>query len=57
MGTTRLTKVLMDRGSGFNILHASTLNKMGIPCNNLCLSKASLYRIMPGKEAMPLGRI
>jgi hypothetical protein len=57
VGTTRLTKVLMDRGSGFNILHASTLDKMGIPCNNLCPSKASFYGIVPRKEAMPLRRI
>jgi len=31
MGTTHLTKVLMDGGSGLNILYASTLDRMGIP--------------------------
>jgi hypothetical protein len=31
MGTTCLTKVLMDGGSGLNILYASTHDKMGIP--------------------------
>ena len=31
VGTTRLTKVLMDGGSGHNKLYASTLDKMGIP--------------------------
>jgi hypothetical protein len=31
MGTTCLSKVLMDGRSGLNILYASTLNKMGIP--------------------------
>jgi len=31
VGTTRLTKVLMDGGSGLNILYASTLDRMGIP--------------------------
>ena len=31
MGTTCLTKVLMNRGSGLNTLYASTLDKMGIP--------------------------
>jgi hypothetical protein len=30
MGTTRLSKVLMDGGSGLNILYASPLNWMGI---------------------------
>ena len=30
MGTTRLTKMLMDGGSSLNILYASTLDKMGI---------------------------
>ncbi|XP_066365201.1 uncharacterized protein [Miscanthus floridulus] len=57
MGSTRLTKVLMDRGSSLNILYASTLDKMGSPRNNLRNSKAPFYGIMPRKEAMPLGRI
>jgi hypothetical protein len=30
VGTKRLTRVLMDGGSGLNILYASTLDKMGI---------------------------
>ena len=57
MGTTRLTKVLMDGGSGLNILYASTLDRMGIPRSNLCPSRAPFYGIVPGKEAVPLGRI
>jgi hypothetical protein len=44
----------MDEGSGLNILYASTLDKMGIPYCNLCPSKPPFYRIIPGKEAMPL---
>jgi hypothetical protein len=55
--TTHLTKVLMDGGSGLNILYDSTLDKMGIPQSSLCPSRASFYGIMPGKEVMPLGRI
>ena len=31
IGTTWLTKVLMDGGSGLNILYASTLDRIGIP--------------------------
>jgi hypothetical protein len=57
VGTTRLTKVLMDGDSGLNILYASTLNKMGIPRSSLCPSKAPFYGIMLGKEAVALGRI
>jgi hypothetical protein len=30
VGTTHLSKVLLDEGSGLNILYASTLDKMGI---------------------------
>jgi hypothetical protein len=44
----------MDGGSSLNILYPSTLDKMGIPCCNLCPSKAPFYRIILGKEAMPL---
>jgi hypothetical protein len=57
VGTTRLTKVLMGRGSGLNILYATTLDKMGIPRSSLCPSKALFYGIVLGKEAAPLGRI
>jgi hypothetical protein len=31
MGTMCLTKLLMDGGSGLNILYASTLDRIGIP--------------------------
>ena len=57
MGSMRLTKVLMDGGNSINILYASTLNKMGIPWSSLRPSKAPFYRIVPGKEAVPLGHI
>ena len=57
MGTTRLTKVLMDWGSGLNILYASTLNKMGNPQSSLRPSKAPFYGIVPGKEVVPLASI
>ena len=57
VGTTCLTKVLMDGGSSLNILYASTLDKMGIPQSSLCHSKALFYGIVPGKEVIPLRRI
>ena len=57
VGTMCLTKVLIDGGSGLNILYTSTLDKMGIPRSSLCPSKALFYGIMSWKEAVPLGRI
>jgi hypothetical protein len=57
MGTTCLTKVLMDGGSGLNLLYASTIDKMGISWSSLHPSNAPFYGIVPGKEAMPLRRI
>ena len=47
----------MDRGSGLNILYASTLDRMGIPQSSLYPSKAPFYGIIPGKEVVPLRRI
>jgi hypothetical protein len=55
VGTTHVSKVLMDGGSGLNILYASTLNKMGIPQNSPRPSKALFYCIVLGKEIVPLG--
>ncbi|XP_066374749.1 uncharacterized protein [Miscanthus floridulus] len=52
-----LTKVLMGRDSGLNILYASTLDKIGTPWISQCPSKAPFYGIVLGKEAVPLGRI
>ena len=49
--------VLMDGGSGLNILYASTLDRMGIPQSNLRTSKAPFYRVVSRKEVVPLGRI
>ena len=43
MGTTCLSKVLVDGGSGLNILYASTLDKMGILLSRLHPSKAPFY--------------
>jgi hypothetical protein len=47
----------MNRGSGLNILYANTLERMGIPRSSLRPSKAQFYRVILGKEAVPLGRI
>ena len=50
IGTKRHSKVLMDGGSGLNIMYAEMLDAMGI-------DRAPFHGIMPGKLAMPLGQI
>jgi hypothetical protein len=54
MGTTCLTKVLMDGGNSLNILYASTLDAMFIPRSSLCPNIVPFYGIVSGKEAIPL---
>ena len=55
VGSTRLSKVLMDCESGLNILYADTLDAMGIDRGHLRPSGAPFHGVMPGKQAMPLG--
>ncbi|KAM3401590.1 hypothetical protein ACQJBY_005977 [Aegilops geniculata] len=54
---TRLTKVLMDGGSGLNILYAETLKGMGIPMSRISKSNMSFHGVIPGKKAESLGQI
>ena len=54
---TRLTKVLMDGGSGLNILYDDTLKGMGIPMSKLSESNISFHGVKPGKKAESLGQI
>jgi hypothetical protein len=53
----RIHKVLMDGGSGINVLYASTLDEMGIPRSALRPSMAPFHGVVPGIEALPLGQI
>jgi hypothetical protein len=53
----RIHKVLMDGGSGINVLYASTLDEMGISRSALRPSTAPFHRVVPGIEALPLGQI
>jgi hypothetical protein len=55
IGTKRLTKVLMDGGSGLNIMYAETLDSMGIDRSRIWPTRAPFHGIMPGKQAKPLG--
>ena len=56
-GTKWLSKVLMDGGSGLNIMYAKMLDEMGINRTRLRPTQAPFHGIMPRKQAMPLGQI
>ncbi|XP_066342085.1 uncharacterized protein [Miscanthus floridulus] len=57
IGMKRLTKVLMDGGSGLNIMYAETLNAMGI--DRACIQPigAPFHGIVLGKQVVPLRQI
>ena len=57
VGGTRLTKVLMDGGSGLNILYAKALKGMGIPMSKLSESNMRSHGVIPRKKADSLGQI
>lgn len=57
IGDCQLYKVLMDGGSGINIIYASTMYMMGLPITGLRPSPTHLHGIVPGKKAEPLGQI
>ena len=49
-----LTKVLMDGGSGFNILYVDTLDAMRIPRSKLRLVSSPFHGMIPGTQAYTL---
>ena len=53
----RLTKVLMDGGSGLNILYVNTLDAMHIPRSELRLVGSPFHGVITGVHAYPLGQI
>jgi hypothetical protein len=54
----RLTKVLIDGGSGLNLIFASTLRKMGLDFTDMLdPSKSPFYGIVPCNVAHPLGTV
>ena len=57
IGQACLMKVLMDGGSGLNILYAGTLDRMGIPRANLCPGGAPFFGVIPRIQATPLRSI
>ncbi|KAI5013213.1 hypothetical protein ZWY2020_028167 [Hordeum vulgare] len=53
----RPRKVLMDGGSGLNIMYADTLKGMGIPMSKLSESSMQFHGVVPGRKAKSLGQI
>ena len=49
-----LTKVLMDGGSGLNIIYIEMLDAMGIDQMRIRPTGAPFHGIVPRKQAMPL---
>jgi hypothetical protein len=54
---SRLTKVLIDDGSGLNVLFTKTLKKMGLDTSMLTKSTSPFYGIIQGNMAIPLGSV
>jgi hypothetical protein len=55
---SKLNKVLIDGGSGLNVLFAKTLKKMGLDITHMLTKSTSpFYDIVPGNAAIPLGLV
>ena len=53
----RLTKVLMDDGSGLNLIYEETLRKMEIDWSRIERSSTTFRGIIPSREACCTGKI
>ena len=53
----RLTKVLMDGGSGLNLIYEETLNKMDFDRSRIVQSSTTFRGIIPSREARCAGKI
>jgi hypothetical protein len=54
----KLTRVLIDGGSGLKLIFASTLRKMGLDLIDMLVpSKSPFYGIVPGNAMHPLGTV
>jgi hypothetical protein len=55
---SKLNKVLIDGGSGLNVLFTKTLKKMGLDIMHMLTKGYSpFYGIIPGNAAIPLGSV
>ena len=57
MDSFRLTKVLMDGGSGLNLIYEDTLHKMEIDRSRIEQSSTTFRGIIPSREAWCAGKI
>jgi hypothetical protein len=56
--SSRLNKVLIDGGSGLNVLFSKTLKKMKLDITHMITKSTSpFYGIIPGNVAIPLGLV
>src|SRR5207247_969808 len=55
--TIKLSRLLIDGGSGLNILFAKTLDDMKIPRSKLNRSNLPFHGVIPRTSAIPLGQI
>jgi hypothetical protein len=55
---SKLNKVLIDNGSGLNVLFTKTLKKMKLDITHMLTKSTSpFYNIVPGNAAIPLGLV
>jgi hypothetical protein len=57
IGNVRLTKVLMDWGSGLNIIYAETLRLLCVDLSSVRAGAAPFHGIIPVKRVQPLGQL
>jgi hypothetical protein len=54
---SRLNKVLINGGSGLNVLFTKILKKMKLDITHLTKSTSPFYGVVPGNTAIPLGSV
>ena len=57
MDSFRLTKVLMDGGSGLNLIYEDTLDKMQVDRTRIEQSSTTFRGIIPNREHNALGEL
>ena len=57
VGSVKMTKVLMDGGSGINILYKDVFEKLNIETSKLRPPHSPFHRIVLGRRVMPLSTI
>jgi hypothetical protein len=55
--TTRFTKALMDGGSGLNLMYLNTFVGLGLTLDQLQSSPHTFYRVVLGKQFIPLMQV